>query len=544
MGLLLLSAGFACARGGGISFDGSLGPAATLTGPNYTIPANMGTQVGGNLFHSFGQFNLLSGETADFTATGSTGPISNIIARVTGGSASSIDGTIESSVAGANLFLLNPSGVIFGPDAKVNVTGAFTVGTPDYIKLADGTGIFHTSLGGNDVLTAASVSAFGFLGNAPAAVQFSQSNLSFAMGSNFTVISGDITLDGATLTAPAGNVSFFSAKSAGELPFDPATPGASFGASTVGSLGNVTLQNGARVAIDGPQGGGQVVIRGGMMVMQNTSKITSSDSGGNPGGGISVSCDSLSLETGSMIETQALAAGAGGDISVSSSGPVSLASGGQLLASTESRGGAGNIQVQAQSLSIDGSAAPNTQTGIFSDCEAGASGNGGDIALNLSQPFSIVGGGTVAADTFSSGNAGGVTVQAASMTIDGSAALGHFTGISSSSDQGATGNGGDVDVTATDGISIQNGGAIVADTFSSGKAGEISVQALSLTISGVSALGYFTGIASDSDTGASNDGGGITLNVTGGISIEGGGTIAADTFSRETPVRSRCRPAP
>jgi large exoprotein involved in heme utilization and adhesion len=85
---------------------------------------------------------------------------------VTGGSPSTIDGTINCSIAGANFFFINPFGVMFGPNAQVNVSGAFAVTTADYVKLGNG-GRFDARNPANDVLTAAPVTAFGFLGNHP-----------------------------------------------------------------------------------------------------------------------------------------------------------------------------------------------------------------------------------------------------------------------------------------------------------------------------------------------------------------------------------------
>ena len=145
---------------GGVALDGSLsGKSGSLPGPNYLISADAGKQAGGNLFHSFSSFDLNKTESATFTGPAS---VQNILARVTGGSASSIDGTIRSQISGANLFLINPAGVMFGPNAKLDVSGAFTVSTADYVKLSDGEK-FNAKLGGNDVLTSAPVSAFGFL---------------------------------------------------------------------------------------------------------------------------------------------------------------------------------------------------------------------------------------------------------------------------------------------------------------------------------------------------------------------------------------------
>jgi filamentous hemagglutinin family protein len=98
-----------------ITIDGRFAPAQTLVGPNYTIGANLGRQVGGNLFHSFGQFSLSNTpvpESATFTSSGGTGPISNVIGRVTGGNQSNVNGAIVSSIPGANLYLINPSAAV------------------------------------------------------------------------------------------------------------------------------------------------------------------------------------------------------------------------------------------------------------------------------------------------------------------------------------------------------------------------------------------------------------------------------------------------
>ena len=120
-----------------ITIDGRFSPAQTLVPTNgvYAIGANLGKQVGGNLFQSFGNVRLSTGQTAAFS-----GPktVSNVIGGVTGGSASSIDGKIQSTIAGANLYLINPSGIVFGPHATVNVLGSFHASTADYLKLSDG----------------------------------------------------------------------------------------------------------------------------------------------------------------------------------------------------------------------------------------------------------------------------------------------------------------------------------------------------------------------------------------------------------------------
>src|SRR5690349_12870630 len=93
-----------------ISIDGRFSSAQTLMGPNYAIGANLGKQVGSNLFQSFGKFGLSTGEIATFS-----GPVTTqyVIGRVTGGALSNVNGQIRSTITGASLYLVNPSGIVF-----------------------------------------------------------------------------------------------------------------------------------------------------------------------------------------------------------------------------------------------------------------------------------------------------------------------------------------------------------------------------------------------------------------------------------------------
>src|SRR5215472_5991726 len=151
-----------------ITIDGRFSPAQPLVGPNYAISANLGKQVGGNLFHSFGQFSLSTPEVATFSGPAT---ISNVIGRVTGGNGSKIDGTIQSTITGANLYLINPNGILFGPNAKVDVKGSFHASTAAYLKMSDGTLFQATKPDGStapaNTMITASPAAFGFLTATP-----------------------------------------------------------------------------------------------------------------------------------------------------------------------------------------------------------------------------------------------------------------------------------------------------------------------------------------------------------------------------------------
>src|SRR6516165_10343356 len=147
-----------------ITPDATLGTAVSRTGNLYNI--NGGTITGANQFHSFTLFSVGTGDIASFN--GPAG-IQNIVSRVTGGVRSDIDGTLRSTIAGANLFLLNPAGILFGPNASLDIQGSFHATTADYIKLgADG--IFFADPAKPTVLSVAPPSAFGFLTSNPAPI--------------------------------------------------------------------------------------------------------------------------------------------------------------------------------------------------------------------------------------------------------------------------------------------------------------------------------------------------------------------------------------
>src|SRR5690242_17396952 len=102
--------------------DSSLGRAgASIPGPNYVIPQDLGRLAGRNLFHSFATFSIGTGESATFTT--STPGLANILARVTGGEVSRIYGELRVQAADAQpaFWLINPAGVVFGQGAAVSV---------------------------------------------------------------------------------------------------------------------------------------------------------------------------------------------------------------------------------------------------------------------------------------------------------------------------------------------------------------------------------------------------------------------------------------
>jgi filamentous hemagglutinin family protein len=256
-------------------------------------------------------------------------PTSNILARVTGGNISNILGTIQTTGFGnANLFLMNPAGFLFGPKATLNVGGMVAFTTADYLRLADG-GRFtvNANAGSADILTAAPVAAFGFLGANPGAVSLQGSQLVVAEGTGISLVGGDITGQGATLTAPSGQISLVGVKQIsnpnvpGEVLVNGSGQGATFTPAGFATLGTISLSQGSTMDVTGVLGGGseqapgKVLIRGGQFIMNASSVLANaySDAFGPPPGTIEVTVDRALLEH-SVIRASAGTAHHGGTI--------------------------------------------------------------------------------------------------------------------------------------------------------------------------------------------------------------------------------------
>lgn len=204
-----------------ISSDGTL--PTNVNQINNVFEITGGTQAGGNLFHSFREFSVPIGSEAFFNNSGNIN-IVNIINRVTGGSVSNIDGLIKENY-GANLILINSSGINFGPNAQLSIGGSFLGSTASSLKFADGTEFSATNIRNSPLLTISVPVGLQF-GQNPAAinVQGQGHNLSVESqifspftkgettglkvqpGQTLALVGGDITLDGGVLTAEGGRI--------------------------------------------------------------------------------------------------------------------------------------------------------------------------------------------------------------------------------------------------------------------------------------------------------------------------------------------------
>ncbi len=166
-------------------------------GNNFNITG--GTQTGSNLFHSFQQFGLNQGQAANFL---SSPAIANILGRVTGGSASLINGEIRVSGGNANLYLMNPAGIVLGASASLNVPGSFIATTANGIGI--GNGWFYSTGSNNYATLIGNPNQFAFNTVQPGAI-INAGNLAVGQGQSITLLGGTVVNAG-TVTAPGGTV--------------------------------------------------------------------------------------------------------------------------------------------------------------------------------------------------------------------------------------------------------------------------------------------------------------------------------------------------
>ncbi len=304
-----------------ITPDGSLGTTVTPNGSIHTIGG--GTILGPNQFHSFGRFDVGSGDTARFTGPAS---VANILSRVTGGAASMIDGTLQSAMARANLYLLNPSGVIFGPNAQLDVMGSFHVSTADVIRLQDG-GSFAATQPEQSVLSVAAPSAFGFLRESPEGIHIEGSQLAVPTDQTISIVGGDIEIVGdrtlllnnpARLLAPSGQLHVVSVASPGEVMSESSDTEASVAVDRFTHLGTITIADHALVDVSSEDGSGTVVIRADRLMIDDSSIFAATEGirdGNSIGIDIEVAKD-LILTNETLIATGVFASGNAGDIRV------------------------------------------------------------------------------------------------------------------------------------------------------------------------------------------------------------------------------------
>ena len=208
---------------------GGLGTSVNTSGNTTSITG--GTRPGGgqNLFHSFNQFSVGTGDVAAFVNPG----VQNIIARVmAGGSPSNIYGTIQA--LNANLYFLNPAGITFGPAAHLNVTFSAYFSTAPQLRLSGG-GIFSATIPALDAtLSVGSPVSFGFLGPGPYNPIVLSPGTTLQTNVAVGLIGGTIQINGSKITAQ--RIIVGSTASAGDISAQPTVADPFSGATGSGQV--------------------------------------------------------------------------------------------------------------------------------------------------------------------------------------------------------------------------------------------------------------------------------------------------------------------
>jgi filamentous hemagglutinin family protein len=399
VGLLLVSLAMQLQAQSGIVRDGSVGAPVNLQPISIDgvieIDESMGLRPGGgvNLLHSFLTFDVASGDTALFSADPSLTTL-RIISRVTGGSASQVFGAIASTVPGADLYLLNPGGIVFGPDASIDTQGSFYGSTANSLSMLadDPSGALTFT---SDVrLAFAEPQTFGFL-DTPAGIVVDGSMLSLTDGATLSLSGAQVTLQqgagiagasvveliatGEATVLPADLRSWQPENSSGSLLLDGVTVeagGSREGQIFLGSNGDLTLRNttlSADFALGGGGGGGSggsggsgggssggtaiALVAGGTATLRNSQVMVDAD-GGRTSGAVMVAGDQVELTGSGGISTgpcEGCEGGAGGAITITAAADLTLRPNGsgdapELVTSTASDNNAGDITLQAGRL--------------------------------------------------------------------------------------------------------------------------------------------------------------------------------------------------
>ncbi|MEM8637913.1 MAG: CHAT domain-containing protein [Cyanobacteria bacterium P01_G01_bin.54] len=179
--------------------DGT-GTEITVEGDRIDIHGGSLSGDGANLFHSFQDFGLSEAQIANFL---SQPGIENILGRVVGGNPSVINGLLQVTGGSSNLYLMNPSGIILGAQAQLNVLGDFTATTATGIGWDSGAW-FNVIGSPNYTALVGTPNSFAFDGATAGAI-VNAGNLTVNSGNEITLLGGQ-TANTGNITAPEGRV--------------------------------------------------------------------------------------------------------------------------------------------------------------------------------------------------------------------------------------------------------------------------------------------------------------------------------------------------
>ena len=515
--------------------------------PDNTLPSNSvvvptdeaieitgGTTAGSNLFHSFEQFSVLNEQTAIFdNATA----IENIITRVTGSSISDIQGLIEANGT-ANLFLINPNGIVFGENAALDIGGSFVGTSADSLKFADDsefstvdpesplltvsipTGLQFGSDNGDLTVEGNGHNAFFDEGTFTVDRFDRNLGLEVAGGNTLALVGKNIFLSGGNLTAEAGNIELGSIAEAGTVDITTDETGFAFDYGNLDGA-EISFADAASIDVSG-NGSGNIQIRGDVVNLTDGSAIFAETEGDAAGGLTKIEANRVIFSGTDFDEFMASsiwsdvyldATGDGGSVEIEADSLL-VENGGQINVNTFSLGNAGDLTVNAKDIKVSGESELGFFFGgLFAQADIFETGKGGDINIDT-DTLRVDGGAQITNSTFGDGDAGDLNIRAKQVEL-----IGDFSGLFVNAN-GDFGNGGNLTL-ATDSLLVEDRALISAYTFGEGNGGSIDITTKQLQINNDAFV--FT------DTGGFGNGGSLAIDADR-LQVTNGGQIAVTTI--------------
>ena len=526
-----------------------------------------GQTRGDNLFHSFQDFSVPTGNEAFFD---NADTIENIFSRVTGGNISNIDGLIRAN-GSASLFLVNPAGIIFGENASLDIGGSFIGSSADSILFPDGVEFSASDTQAEPILTVNAPIGLGFRDNPGDLVNRANFlddggtpddptdddliGLRVTDDNTIGLIGGNVFLDSGSVSSTGGRIEIGSVAGNNTVSLTEVAEGWDIGYEGVTNFQDINLTASAFVE-SFEENTGDIEIQGRNISLLEGSQIAINSEVGQAGNISVIAYESLTIDSnGSTFPSQIIenikeeATGAGSQISIDTP-QLSLINGGQITTRNLNTGNGADIVVNSPKIQLDKLGA------IFAQAQPDATGNGGNITIETSE-LVVNGAGLISTTTSGAGNAGDLIVNATeSIELSGTTEFpipgtnettlissGLFASIGRNPQ--ATGNGGNI-VTTTPRLTIADGAQIASASRNQGNGGNITINAAdSILLTGTSPLAEFGGAgrslitvgvepAFETPSGETifNTGKGGQLNInTGELIIAEGAAISANTLS-------------
>ena len=457
-----------------------------------------GEARGSNLFHSFQDFSVPTGNEAFFNNAES---ISNIFSRVTGGNISNIDGLIRAN-GSASLFLINPAGIVFGENARLDIGGSFFGSTADSILFNDGE--FSATDLDNPLLTINAPIGLNFRDN-PGDITVrgdgqgvrtttdlidTEDALRVGSEATFALLGGNLNLEGATIRTAGGRIELGSIEGNQQVNLTSIDETFNFDYQGVENFRDIQLSQTAAVDASG-LGAGEIKVQGKNITLVDDSSITNTTLGSESGGSLEVNAsETLELIGGTTVKENTIISTAisarvrarnGSNLTLNANN-LSIKEGAFISTSVFGEGNGGNLNINASnSIDLSGTTVKEDliiPTTIEAFVAQEATGNAGNTEINTNS-LTLSNGAVLNATSSGQGNAGNVTINATdSIVIEGNdpnplTNVAINTGVSG---ENALGNAGNIEIT-TNFLSVNNGIGLFTNNDANGRAGNITIDA-------------------------------------------------------------------